>query len=159
MGSGRILAGCVAILVLEAGCNGSAGGPDGAGAQQSAPVTSSGMGILPGTLPQVELGVPYGAALLTTNVTGPITWSVIGTLPPGITLGSGTASANFLLGTATAAGSYSFEVEVSNGTGSQTNAFTIVVTGTVAPSPAPTPAFILDPLAGSQLANGTLGTS
>jgi len=58
------------------------------------------------TLPQGTVGLPYNAQLAATGGVPPYKWSVLGTLPPGLTYTTNGA----ILGTPTTAGNYSFAV-------------------------------------------------
>jgi hypothetical protein len=64
-------------------------------------------------LPQASTGVPYETRLAAGGGAGPYSWSVIGTLPPGLTL----ASDGRLAGTATAAGAYLFRLRAEDSRG------------------------------------------
>lgn len=60
--------------------------------------------------PQGQVGIGYSIPLTVTGGTAPFTWSITaGSLPPGLTLNTGTGQ---LSGTPTLAGNYSFTVRV-----------------------------------------------
>ncbi|GHJ13262.1 putative Ig domain-containing protein [Micromonospora sp. AKA38] len=64
--------------------------------------------------PLAEVGAIYSDQLLVTGGTAPFSWSVTGTLPPGLTLNPATG---LLSGRPTAAGAYSFTVRVTDAFG------------------------------------------
>ncbi len=70
-------------------------------------------------LPAGAVGVPYPSTTFTASGTTPITWSVTGTLPPGMTL----SSAGVYSGTPTTAGTFSFTVNATNSVGSDADPY------------------------------------
>jgi len=66
-------------------------------------------------LPRATTGSPYSAALTAISGYEPYTWSVSGTLPPGLTLGAG----NRVSGVPMAAGPYTFRLVATDSTGQQ----------------------------------------
>lgn len=101
-------------------------------------ISISGLSLTPGTLgPAIittsladgELTVAYDAALTAEYGTGPYTWSIIGTLPAGLTLQTGCVGLTCaIVGTPTAVGTTNFTVQIedaNNHTG--TAALSIVV--------------------------------
>jgi len=60
------------------------------------------------------VAVAYSQLVLMTGGTLPVTWSVTGALPPGLTLNSGTGA---ITGTPTASGTYSFTIKVADASG------------------------------------------
>ena len=76
--------------------------------------------------PAGEVGAAYSTTLVVTGGTSPYTWTVAsGTLPPGLSLTSGTG---LLSGTPTTAGSYTFAVQVSDASGvTATKSVTVVI--------------------------------
>lgn len=83
--------------------------------------------ILPGSLPQGQVGVPYTATLVAAPVTPPCTWTITsGSLPPGLTLDVATGT---ISGTPTTAGTYTFFAKVTDSIGtSPQQGFFITVT-------------------------------
>jgi len=77
------------------------------------------------TLPDGNIGVPYSQVLSQTGLTGTVTWSLLGTLPPGLSL----SSSGVISGTPTGtAASYGFTVRARNSAGqSCTKLFTLTV--------------------------------
>ena len=74
---------------------------------------SSQLSITTTSLPEVTQDIPYNAALHAVGGTPPYTWSVNGSLPPGLSLNS----AGGISGTPNSAGSYSFVVQVADADG------------------------------------------
>jgi hypothetical protein len=110
-------------------------------------VVCAGITISPATLPAATLGVAYSQTITQTGLSGTPTWSISsGTLPPGLTLNSGTG---VISGTPTVLGTSNFTVQVSNGTCTQTQAYSI----TVNPS---CPTITVSPVT---LPNGIVGVS
>ncbi|MBI4916303.1 MAG: right-handed parallel beta-helix repeat-containing protein [Acidobacteria bacterium] len=68
--------------------------------------------ITTATLPDGAVGGAYAAPLAAAGGSGPLTWSAVGTLPPGVSL----SPAGALVGTATTAGTFTFTVRVTDGT-------------------------------------------
>ena len=69
--------------------------------------------ITTSSLPQAVQGTPYNAALTATGGAPPYTWSMSGSLPPGLTFNS----AGGISGTPTSSGSYSVVVQVTDAQG------------------------------------------
>ncbi|HMZ18161.1 MAG TPA: putative Ig domain-containing protein [Blastocatellia bacterium] len=61
----------------------------------------------PSTIPAAFVGVPYSQSFTPSGVSGTVVWSVVGSLPAGLTL----SSAGVLSGTPTAAGSATFTIK------------------------------------------------
>ena len=79
------------------------------------------------------VGQEYSQSVTASGGAGSYSWSIVsGSLPPGLTLGSGTPSAT-ISGTPTAAGTYGFVVQVSDGTQTTQRSLSIAV---AAPPPA-----------------------
>jgi hypothetical protein len=87
----------------------------------AAPVSISG----PATLPDGAAGTPYSATF-TAAAGGPVTWSVSGTLPPGMTLDPATG---LYSGTPLVGGTYTFTVTATSGGQSTSTQYTQVITG------------------------------
>lgn len=82
------------------------------------------------SLASATLGQPYSAALAATGGT-PITWSVSsGSLPPGLSLASGTGT---ISGTPTGSGTYAFTVRADNNGGFDTRPLSLTVTRMAVP--------------------------
>lgn len=65
-------------------------------------------------LPSGDIGTPYSQALAVTGLTGTVTWSLLGTLPPGLSL----SGAGVISGTPTGSpASYAFPVRARSATG------------------------------------------
>jgi len=88
------------------------------GTSSTAPAITT-ASLLSGTV-----GVPYSQTLAATG-TAPITWSVEGTLPVGLTLADATG---VISGTPTTAGTANFTVKATNTAGDNTKALSIVIT-------------------------------
>lgn len=67
----------------------------------------------PPELPSGTVGVPYSVTLQATGGTQPYTWSVVGSLPPGLNLNSSTGE---ISGTPTTAGTFGFSIKVTDST-------------------------------------------
>ncbi len=81
------------------------------------------------SLPAATAGQPYSQPVSASGGQTPYTWSLLsGSLPPGLSLASGTPSAT-ISGTPTSPGSYPFTVEVTDGTQTATQALSIAVGG------------------------------
>jgi hypothetical protein len=81
--------------------------------------------VNPATLPGGEVGIPYSQAFTQTSGTPPITWSLTGTLPTGLSLNPGTG---VLSGTPTQAGSFPITVVATDLNGCPgTRDYTLVV--------------------------------
>ena len=87
-------------------------------------VTVSGVAptITTASLPNGVVGVAYTTTTLAATGSTPITWSVSGTLPPGLSL-----SNDVISGTPTAAGTYSFTVTATNNYGSDNKIYTVTI--------------------------------
>ena len=83
--------------------------------------------ILPGSLPDGQVGTPYTATLVAAPVTCPCTWAITsGSLPPGLALA---AAAGTISGNPTTAGTYAFFVTVTDTIGvSPQQGFSITIT-------------------------------
>jgi Fibronectin type III domain/Putative Ig domain len=88
--------------------------------------------IATSSLPGGQVGAPYSQSVAAAAGTNPYVWSITtGSLPAGLTLGSGTGA---ITGTPTSAGSANFSVTVTDADGqTATQAFAVAV----APAPAP----------------------
>ena len=94
--------------------------------------------VNPPTLPSGTVGVPYNQTITATGGTGPYTFSVSGSLPPGLSLSSSGA----LTGTPTTAGSSTFSIiarESLGAVGFRTYTITIGAGTTITLSPAVLP--------------------
>lgn len=81
-------------------------------------ITNGGATLAPGTV-----GQPYANSLFAFGGVRPWTWSIVGTLPPGLRL-----SGNTISGTPTTAGSFSFTARVRSADGQQAEqVFTIII--------------------------------
>ena len=79
--------------------------------------------ITTATLPDGKVGEAYSQTLIATGTT-PITWSIIGALPDGLSLNKDTGK---ISGTPTAAGSSTFTVKATNSAGSNTKELSITI--------------------------------
>ena len=86
--------------------------------------------ITTATLPDGKVGEAYSQTLIATGTT-PITWSIIGALPDGLSLNKDTGK---ISGTPTAAGSSTFTVKATNSAGSDTKELSITITKDAPPS-------------------------
>ncbi len=77
----------------------------------------------PATLPAAAAGTPFTA---TFTASGPVTWSLAGTPPPGLSIDPATG---VLSGTPATGGTYTFYVVATDGSGSTSVQYTMVVTG------------------------------
>jgi hypothetical protein len=80
-------------------------------------VLPSGTGALtfsPTTLPNAPLNNGYSQVITVSGGTTPISWSLTGTPPPGIALGTSTSATNTLTGTPTTAGTFSFTINATD---------------------------------------------
>jgi Putative Ig domain len=75
------------------------------------------------TLPPAQLNTPYSVQFTTTGGASP-TWSVLGSLPAGITLNSSTG---LLAGSPTATGDYTFKIKAAEGSRSDTQTYSLSV--------------------------------
>gem|GEM_PF-1359267 len=75
------------------------------------PSTGAGPSITTSTVPGGSVGTTYTTTLAETGGTAPFTWSVAGTLPPGLILHSSTG---ILSGTPTTPGAYAFDVDLTD---------------------------------------------
>ena len=82
------------------------------------------------TLPDGKVGEAYSQTLIATGTT-PITWSIIGALPDGLSLNKDTGK---ISGTPTAAGSSTFTVKATNSAGSDTKELSITITKDAPPA-------------------------
>jgi uncharacterized repeat protein (TIGR02543 family) len=80
--------------------------------------------ITTSSLPDGKVGEAYSQILTATGTT-PITWSIIGALPDGLSLNKDTGK---ISGTPTAAGSSTFTVKATNSAGSDTKELSITIT-------------------------------
>ncbi|PXV59883.1 Putative Ig domain-containing protein [Dyella jiangningensis] len=83
--------------------------------------------VSPSSLANPQVGVPYSATISTTNGTGPYTYSLTGSLPPGLTFASNAVNAT-ISGTATTSGTSNITINVTDsagGTGVQSYAMTV----------------------------------
>ena len=107
-----------------------------------------------GTVPSTgTVGVSYPGASLTTSPQAYAAWSYTGSLPPGLSMTTGSSYAAAISGTPTTAGSYTFTVQANVGVGAPlvaTRAYSIVIAGPQVP-----PVYITP----SSLPNGTFGTT
>ena len=108
------------------GIRGTSGRVDDFGARtMSAPPPP--LAITTASLPGGTAGQPYSQNVTASGGQTPYSWSLVsGSLPPGLTLTSGTPSAT-ISGTPTTAGSYAFTLEVTDGAQTATKAYSIVV--------------------------------
>ena len=83
--------------------------------------------ITTATLPDGKVGEAYSQTLIATGTT-PITWSIIGALPDGLSLNKDTGK---ISGTPTAAGTSTFTVKATNSAGSNTKELSITITKAV----------------------------
>ena len=88
------------------------------------------MTITTATLPDGKVGEAYSQTLIATGTT-PITWSIIGALPDGLSLNKDTGK---ISGTPTAAGSSTFTVKATNSAGSDTKELSITITKDAPPA-------------------------
>ena len=86
--------------------------------------------ITTSSLPDGKVGEAYSQILTATGTT-PITWSIIGTLPDGLSLNKDTGK---ISGTPTAAGSSTFTVKATNSAGSDTKELSITITKDAPPA-------------------------
>ena len=86
--------------------------------------------ITTATLPDGKVGEAYSQTLIATGTT-PITWSIIGALPDGLSLNKDTGK---ISGTPTAAGSSTFTVKATNSAGSDTKELSITITKDAPPA-------------------------
>ncbi|MBL8232657.1 MAG: putative Ig domain-containing protein, partial [Bryobacterales bacterium] len=77
------------------------------------------------TLPNGQLGVAYNQTVTAAGATGAVQWSVVGSLPPGLTLNAATGA---IAGSPTQNGIYNFSLRVQDATlASAQRAFTIII--------------------------------
>jgi hypothetical protein len=81
------------------------------------------------TLPSGTVGKAYSFTLTATGAM-PITWSIIGSLPPGLALNSNTG---LIYGTPTTANTYSFTVRATNSAGTDSKPLNISIISTAVP--------------------------
>jgi hypothetical protein len=112
------------------GC-GDGGGENGGGGGGSTPVAPT---ITTASLPNGTVGTAYNQTLAATGNT-PITWSIEGTLPGGLSIVSATG---VISGTPTTAGTSNFTVKATNTAGSGTKALSITITSGSSQGTAPT---------------------
>jgi hypothetical protein len=70
--------------------------------------------VEPAAIPSGTVNMGYNQALTVGNGTGPFTWALSGTLPPGLKLGTSTTALNSITGTPTTSGTYTFTVTASD---------------------------------------------
>ena len=109
------------------------------GTQQVTPPT-----ITTGSLANGTVGTAYSQTLAAGGST-PLTWTLSGSLPPGLSLSSG----GVISGTPTSGGTFSFSVQAANSGGTNSKQFSLTVAGTATP-PSITSASVI---------SGTVGTS
>jgi len=80
------------------------------------PPSSSSLTVSPSSIASFTPGQPYDQTFTTTGQP-PITWSVTGSLPRGITLQSSASTLDSIAGTPTLPGSYGFTINVQDSTG------------------------------------------
>lgn len=87
--------------------------------------------IHPATLPMAQTGQPYGATIICAGVP-PITWSIAGSLPAGVTADTGQTSTTLTLSSSSvvATSAATFTVNATDGTSSDSEPFTIPVGST-----------------------------
>jgi subtilisin family serine protease len=113
--------------------------------------------ITTASLPSGTVDLAYSQQVTASGGQGSYTWSVAsGSLPPGLSLTSGTPSAS-ISGTPTTAGTYPFTVQVTDGTQSATQALSITVDA-APPPPPPPPTLAVESVAYST-DGGRLGTN
>ncbi|HZU95871.1 MAG TPA: putative Ig domain-containing protein [Planctomycetota bacterium] len=86
--------------------------------------------ISPSTLPSGTHGMPYIENISAGSGTAPFTWTVSGNVPPGLQLGSSTATTTQITGNATTAGTYTFTVHVADSSNPQmsgTQSYTVTI--------------------------------
>ena len=84
------------------------------------------LSLAPRTLPAAQVGTPYSVTITASGGTPPYTFSVTGSLPPGLALSTG----GVLAGTPLVAGTYGFDVTAADGAAcSGTESYGLVVTG------------------------------
>ena len=89
------------------------------GASNRVVPSAAGISITTKSLPTGKVGVPYQATLKATGGTTPYKWSVVGTLPKGLTL---TPTSGRIFGTPSSAGKATFTIKVSGANTSGTGA-------------------------------------
>ena len=80
-------------------------------------------------------GTPYSTTCNATGGNPPYIWSIIGTLPSGLSLSSTTGTSVTLSGTPGAAGAFSYSIQVSDSTAPKPASASQAYSGTVAPAP------------------------
>ncbi len=73
--------------------------------------------LQPATLPSSIVNTPFAATLTAQQAAAPVSWEIVGALPPGVSLTGGSTVTTELSGTPTAAGVYSFLVKVTDARG------------------------------------------
>ncbi|MEZ0227503.1 MAG: putative Ig domain-containing protein [Planctomycetota bacterium] len=143
--------------VFAFGCNGSPNGPIGPREERAAtPPAPSGLTLSPQTLPDAVAGQIFGVTL-TVDGEHPLSWELLGSLPPGlsIALGPGPA-ANAIKGVSFVPGFYSFTVVVTDARGHTGRQGYVLEVGSAGALPAPG-VFELSPPHGSPLFDATVG--
>ncbi|MCB9893491.1 MAG: hypothetical protein H6839_03480 [Planctomycetes bacterium] len=120
----------LALIVLAmAACGGGGGGGGGGGSSGSA------LQITTTTLPNGALNLAYNATINATASGATYTWSVTGTLPPGLALDTlATGYTTTLTGTPTSAGTYNFDVNVDASGLSASRPYTVTISASGFPS-------------------------
>ncbi|MCA8911198.1 MAG: hypothetical protein KDB82_05815 [Planctomycetes bacterium] len=122
--------GFLATLVLAACAGGGSGGGGGS--------SGSGLQITTGSLPGGVINQSYNASIDASPSTATYTWSSTGTLPPGLTLDTGsTTYTTTLSGMPTTAGTYNFTIDVTTGSMSDSKPFSVVIAASGFPSGTP----------------------
>lgn len=103
------------------------------------PAAPAPLAINPITLPNGQVGTAYSETLTaSTTATGTFSWSLSGTLPAGLALGTSTGLTDTIKGNPTVAGTSTFAIKATNGASSSTRSYTINI-ASVATSTPPAP--------------------